>query len=74
MTRHRRVIAALLGPREPEVGCDECFDLLDEYVDAVATAATSDDAHPRMRAHLDGCPVCREEFESLYTLVTEEEL
>ena len=27
-------LRALLGPREPEVGCDECFDQLDRYVEA----------------------------------------
>jgi anti-sigma factor RsiW len=55
----------LLGPREPEIGCDECFDRLDEYVDL----EDADARVPGMRAHLDGCPACREEYESLRALV-----
>lgn len=70
----RTLIGALLGPDRPELGCDACFALLDEYVDhAVSDSAALADHYPQMHAHLDGCPVCREEFESLYALVTEEE-
>ena len=27
------LISALTGPGEPEIGCDECFDSLDVYVE-----------------------------------------
>ena len=27
------ILARLLGPADPEVGCDACFDELDRYVD-----------------------------------------
>ncbi len=57
--------AAMLGPGRPEVGCDECFHLLDQYVErdhATGNAATE---FPQLAAHLAGCPVCQEEFESL---------
>jgi anti-sigma factor RsiW len=57
----------LLGPTDPELGCDECFERLDEYVDAPANEA--DARVPGMRAHLRGCPACREEYESLRALV-----
>jgi anti-sigma factor RsiW len=55
----------LLGPIGPEIGCDECFRRLDEYVDLDGADALV----PGMRAHLDGCPACREEYESLRALV-----
>jgi hypothetical protein len=29
----KHTLDGLLGPTEPEVGCDECFDLLDRYVE-----------------------------------------
>ena len=32
----RALIDRLLGPGEPEVTCDECFELLDQYVDLEA--------------------------------------
>ncbi len=73
MTAHGPVISALLGPREPELDCDACFDLIDEYVDLMVAGEDAPSLHPRMRAHLTGCPVCQEEYESLYTLVREGE-
>jgi anti-sigma factor RsiW len=59
----------LLGPPCPELGCDECFARLDEYVDAELLARDADAEVPGMRAHLHGCPACREEYHSLRALV-----
>ena len=63
-----RRLRALLGPAGPEVGCDECFDLLDRYVDAELAGKDVEALLPGVRAHLDGCPACREEHESLRAL------
>jgi hypothetical protein len=59
----------LLGPAEPEVLCDECFDRLDEYVELELQGAPADERIPGLRAHLDGCPACHEDYESLRELV-----
>ena len=56
---------ALLGPAGPELTCDECFDELDRYVDLELAGATPTTPSPGMRAHLHGCPACREDHESL---------
>ena len=61
-------IKRLLGPSEPEVLCDECFEKLDEYVDLELGGEPADERIPGMRAHLDGCPACHEEYESLREL------
>ncbi len=66
---HRRLIAALLGPGEPELTCEECFEHLDRYVDAAAAGDEPDLAVPGMRAHLLGCPACREDHDSLLEYV-----
>jgi hypothetical protein len=62
-------IAQLLGPPGPEVSCEECFELLDEYVDLEVAGEDADARLPGMRAHLVGCPACREDHESLRDLV-----
>jgi hypothetical protein len=69
---HRQLIAALLGPTGPELTCEECFDQLDRYVDLEHAAADADRAAPGMRAHLIGCPACRDDHASLYELVATE--
>ena len=61
----RRLIAALLGPGEPELTCEECFEHIDRYVDLELTGADADGAVPGMRAHLAGCPACLEDHDSL---------
>lgn len=65
----RELIAALLGPAKPELTCEECFEQLDRYVDLRLAAAGADRAVPGMRAHLAGCPACRDDHERLRELV-----
>ena len=55
----------LLGPKRPELSCDDCFDLLDRYVDLELVGADADTTIPGMDAHLEGCAACREEHELL---------
>ena len=62
-------IKRVLGPAEPELFCDECFEKLDEYVDLELQGDAADTAIPGMRPHLEGCPACHEEYESLRALV-----
>ena len=62
----------LLGPTGPEVGCEECFEQLDRFVELELTGADADASLPGMRGHLEGCPACREEHESLVALVRSE--
>lgn len=64
----RRRLEHVLGPAEFEVGCDECFERLDEYVELDLDGADADARIPGMSAHLKGCPACREEHESLRAL------
>jgi hypothetical protein len=70
---HRRIdddtLKRLLGPAEPEVLCDECFARLDEYVELELRGEPADERIPGLRAHLEGCPACHEDYESLRALV-----
>jgi predicted anti-sigma-YlaC factor YlaD len=63
-------LARLLGPAASEIGCDACFDELDRFAELELTEEDADAAVPGLRAHLEGCPACREEFESLRALLT----
>ena len=69
----RQALGRLRGPDGPEVGCETCFEELDRYVELELAGADADAAVPGLRAHLDGCPACREEHESLLALVSGEE-
>jgi hypothetical protein len=62
-------VGRLLGPAGPEVGCEVCFEELDRYVELELAGDDVDAAIPGLRSHLDGCPACREEHDSLLALV-----
>ena len=64
-----KTLQRLLGPAEPELLCDDCFEKLDQYVELELQDAPADERVPGMRAHLVGCPACHEEYESLRALV-----
>jgi anti-sigma factor RsiW len=65
-------IALLLGPAGPEILCEECFARLDAYVESELLQADAEAAVPGMRAHLEGCPACWEDYESLRAMVAQE--
>jgi hypothetical protein len=63
-------IERLLGPTGPDIGCEECFERIDEYVELELRGRDADAAIPGMREHLQGCPACSEEHESLRSLLS----
>jgi hypothetical protein len=69
--KQKAELERLLGPRGYEVDCDQCFELLDEYVELEVQGLDADKRIPGLRNHLDGCPACREEHDSLLALVIE---
>ena len=68
LQRLRRV----LGPAGPELTCEQCFELLDRHVELTLAGADADAAVPGMQAHLEGCPACKEDHESLLALVADD--
>jgi hypothetical protein len=68
MSDEREVLRGLLGPAGPEFTCDRCFDELDRFVELEVSGDDADRVMPGMRAHLEGCPACREEHDSLLAL------
>jgi hypothetical protein len=70
--RPTEILRALLGPAGPEVGCDTCFEELDRFVELELAGEDADAALPGLRGHLEGCPACREEHESLLALAAGE--
>lgn len=62
-----RSVDALLRDTTPWLSCDECFERLDAYAEAVASGRP---AHDRaMDRHLGACPACDEEARSLIELL-----
>jgi hypothetical protein len=71
-SRTAELLTRLLGPADPELTCDECFDELDRYVELELVGRDADALVPGMRPHLEGCPACREDHDSLAALLAAE--
>jgi hypothetical protein len=63
------LLTRLLGPPGPELMCEQCFEMLDRYVELELSGSPEDHEIPGMRAHLAGCPACSEEHASLKALI-----
>jgi hypothetical protein len=66
-------LSRLLGPSGFEVTCEQCFELLDQYVELELAGADADERLPGLRTHLEGCPACREDHDSLLALAASSE-
>jgi hypothetical protein len=67
-----RLLSRLVGPADLELSCDQCFDQLDRYVELELSKGEPDKQVPGMRAHLQGCPACGEDHQSLLDLLVSE--
>jgi hypothetical protein len=65
----RQALGRLLGPAAPETTCEQCFDQLDVYVERELRTGDAAQAMPRLAAHLQGCPACAEDHDSLRALL-----
>ena len=70
MTERNERLERLLGPPGPDIGCEECFERLDEYVELELKGQNAEARVPGMEAHLTGCPACRDEHDSLLALLS----
>jgi hypothetical protein len=65
----RDILKALIGEiaetREVEIGCDECFEQLDRFVEMRLAGLDASQAMPLIQEHVEICGECREEFEAL---------
>ena len=71
--KRNEALERLLGPDGEEVSCEECFEQLDEYVELELDGQDADVRLPGLRAHLQGCPACHEDHESLLAFVSARE-
>ena len=65
------LLQSALKTEEYEITCLECFNMLDQYADLLLEGANPDSIMPTVRQHLNHCPTCTQEFETLMTMLRE---
>lgn len=64
-----KLTRAVLETSEHELGCDECLEEVDDFVELKLAGLDAVAATPLIHNHLQKCGDCREEFEALLTAV-----
>jgi hypothetical protein len=68
----RRLVRGIADTDDDEISCDECFDLVSDYVDLEIAGAAGDRPLPQLQQHLRQCGVCQDEYEILRDLARRE--
>lgn len=63
--RFERWLQNIQNTQDEEISCSECFDLVSHYVEVELAGDDAVAKMPQLKQHLDQCPTCREEYETL---------
>ncbi len=61
----KHMVRNVLTTRPDEIGCDECLEQLDRFIEMVLAGKNAAEAMPLVQDHLEHCRDCRKEFEAL---------
>ena len=61
----KKMVRAIASTKPNEIGCEECFQQVDQFVELKLQGKNAAEAMPLVQDHLDRCNGCREEFEAL---------
>ncbi len=60
-----KLVRAVAGTREAEIGCHECFDQMDRLAEIEVSGSDATTAMPLVHDHLRNCEDCHEAYEFL---------
>ena len=61
------MLKGILSAEGEAIGCDDCFELLDQCAELVEAGHPLNELDPEVRKHLAACVCCSQEFEALLT-------
>ena len=68
-TTLKRMVRSALDTDPDEIGCDDCFEQLDRFIEMELADKQVGEAMPLVEDHLRRCRACREEFEALLAVL-----
>ncbi|HMB21525.1 MAG TPA: hypothetical protein VKP08_01780 [Anaerolineales bacterium] len=63
-----RLLQNIYNTQEEEISCSECFDLVSHFVEVELSGADAAAQMPKVKQHLEQCPACHAEYETLRDL------
>ena len=64
-----RLLERLLGTDSPDPGCEACFEVLDQYAEAVLRGEDTVSRFPEVVIHIQQCDACREDTEGFLAVL-----
>ena len=61
----KHMVRSILTARPDEIGCAECLERMDRFVEMELEGKSPAEAMPLVHDHLTRCADCREEYEAL---------
>jgi len=61
----KKILSKLPATHDSEIGCDDCFQQLNEFAELELLGKSPEKAMPLVKEHLNNCGECREEYEAL---------
>ena len=67
-----KLMQSIAHTQEHELDCDEVFELMDIYAEAVNSGKQLSEFLPLVRQHLEVCKCCNEEIEALLRVIEQD--
>jgi hypothetical protein len=61
----KKIMQGIFSSHPHEIGCADCFQHIDAYVEMVLSGENAAEAFPRVHEHLQRCRNCQEELTAL---------
>ena len=61
----KNMLRAVIGTKDEEIGCDDCYEKLDNFIEMKLAGKSPEQALPLVQDHLQRCKDCRQEYEAL---------
>lgn len=63
--RFQYLLKNLRNTQDDEISCSECFDQVSYFVEVELSGDDAPGKMPNLKQHLDQCPACQQEYETL---------
>jgi hypothetical protein len=67
----KQLMKMISNTRTEEIDCNELYDVVDIYAEAVARGEDPSEILPLVKHHLEMCAPCQEEYEALLRILEE---
>ncbi len=65
LTKIEAMVKAIMKTVDNEIGCADCFAVVDQFIDLKAQGKNAAEIMPLVQGHLERCKDCHEEYDAI---------